>query len=746
MPTPSDIRVTFSLDLKPFADGLKSMLAMTQAAGRQIQPVLNLQAKPDFSVFDAQLKALSRSVDEYITAQAEAAKAATGMSAATEQMGQKTEEFGEKVSRSSSAIKEKSTSLNKMKRDALEVFGALSFMATGLVDIASSAAGGSKELQKLSSGMRDGVAAGFGLASMLSLLGITTGGTAVAIGSFIAIGTALLRFFDDSEQKAERAQKAMSQFTASLRGASAQDLLRYRDSLITASAESKKRIEELERLRIEALKSGQLSLAGALQDAINREAEFGQKHAEFARQVEQQITGMMMTEAEVREKIRELEMKSVADKFDRMEREADEDLRKNLERIEHSSATEETKRKAREAAERAHAARIKEIRDLEQQEHEERVGKALERFREQQKQEQQLELETAQASLDAQKARMLASAKSAQERVAIETMYAEHALKTEEAVRLASAETEEEKVMIQRKFAALRAKLREESTLKFLEAERQDVEAAKSAEEEKKRLWRETHRVGMTLIDGMTDGFQQMFGQLLIHQRQAKNDWDAAWLAMQNATLQALARIATDWLKTQLELVAMTETAEKTKTAITESETASRVAARSTETSAELTMAAAAGVSGTATAAKGAAVLPFPANLIAIAAVIAAVSAMFRGIFKAFGFEKGGRIEKGQRGFFEGFSSEIIAPEKDFYDIARLELIPRLIEEQNLFLARELRDRIATSHNTTVGFEEVVWRFERAVERLANIEWKASGRELKAVLKHQREFDRTVGI
>jgi len=204
MPPISEVKTVFTIDLKPFALGLQTMLTMTQAAGKQIAPVLSLQAKPDFRVFDEQLKGLTKTVDDYLAAQMESVKTATTQTGVTDALGGKTEEFEKKTRRAGDAVDKKSVSLRYMKREALQSFGAISFLITSIVQLASTASGGNQQLEKMSRGMSQGISAGFGLASTMSILGIATGGTAVAIGAALAVGVALLTFFDNAEEKAKK--------------------------------------------------------------------------------------------------------------------------------------------------------------------------------------------------------------------------------------------------------------------------------------------------------------------------------------------------------------------------------------------------------------------------------------------------------------------------------------------------------------------------------------------------------------
>jgi hypothetical protein len=207
----SEVKTIFTVDLTAFVDGLKTMLSMTATTGQQLKPLLSVDAKiPNYSGLETQLKALSERTKEYLKANQD--------TTASEQQHE------EKTNKASAAVEKKSTSLRGMKREALESFGAISFLATSVVSLSSKLSGGNKDFDKLSQGMSQGISAGFGLAGMMSMLGIATGGVAVAIGVVVAVGVALLDYFDDSVEKAKAASIAMDIYTGKLRGANLSQL------------------------------------------------------------------------------------------------------------------------------------------------------------------------------------------------------------------------------------------------------------------------------------------------------------------------------------------------------------------------------------------------------------------------------------------------------------------------------------------------------------------------------------------
>lgn len=208
----TEVKTVFTVDLTAFVDGLKTMLSMTAATGQQLKPLLNLDVKaPDTSGLEAQLKALAERTQNYLKATQDSAAAIN-----TSSTGEA--EHEENVNKASVAVGRKSESLKGMKRQALESFGAISFLITGIVELSSRLGGGNKELEKLSQGMSQGISAGFGLASTMSILGLATGGVAVAIGVVVAAGIALLSFFNDADEKAQSAAIAMEIYSQKIRG------------------------------------------------------------------------------------------------------------------------------------------------------------------------------------------------------------------------------------------------------------------------------------------------------------------------------------------------------------------------------------------------------------------------------------------------------------------------------------------------------------------------------------------------
>jgi hypothetical protein len=246
-------------------------------------------------------------------------------------------------------------------------------------------------------------------------------------------------------------------------------------------------------------------------------------------------------------------------------------------------------------------------------------------------------------------------------------------------------------------------------------------------QEQRRQAWRETHQFEMSLINGMTAGVRSMFDQFLSVHRQAKDQWDAIWLSMENTAIQALSELAVKTLENWI---------------IDQVLMAGSVAATNAAMAAIIPGAATAATLVSIASFGGAAGVGTGAVLVGLGAVRAA---------SIVGFEEGGKTKRGQAGFIEGFFPEIIAPEEDFYKIARAEIIPRLILEQdrqlNVRFAQRMAEKIQINGGASGGFDSrLMDRFESAITRLEKLEWTISGRDLKTVSRKQDEFDMRKGL
>jgi hypothetical protein len=235
--TLGEVKTTFTIDLTPYLEGLKSILTMTQQTGVQLKPLLNLQVKSaDFSQINKTFQDYADKVKALVPVATDAVNSSVAIGAAA--VGEATQ-----VRKSSQAQDEHSLSLRTVKRDALLSFGAIAFLTQGVTQLLEANSGGNKELEKLNQGLNKGVSAGFGMAGILSMLGIATGGVAVGIGAVVTVGIALVTFFDKSAEKEKAATDAMKGFTESLRGANLSDIEAYRKKLLDLEQSHKNALE-----------------------------------------------------------------------------------------------------------------------------------------------------------------------------------------------------------------------------------------------------------------------------------------------------------------------------------------------------------------------------------------------------------------------------------------------------------------------------------------------------------------------
>lgn len=439
--TPTEIKTIFTIDLKPFTLGLKTMLTMTQAAGQQIPPLLNLQMKaPNFSVFDAQLKELQKNVDDYVGSEQQAAQATKSHAQA--------ENTNEGATRKSSdAVKEKAVSLRHMKRESLESFGAISFLIQNVVTLGARTGEGNEKLEKMSRSMSEGISAGFGLASTMAILGVATGGTAALIGAAVATGISLLTFFSDGEGRAKRMQAALDLFNNSLRGASQRDLTAYRQALVEDIKTIDKHIEALEKQRaaagtgfespfgivqgIDAVLGTTITRYGAVNKLIDEQKEKRKLQTEELKKLDQEETTSQLTAAEVKKRIIELNIQTEQNGFQQRRLLADQELTKELERIAASNASNDDKIKAMNAANQARLVATKKIDDEERQEKDQHVMRLAE-----------IEDRRRLSFIDVQEKLALAASQTEFQRLAITEKFALDRLKVEEEAARRSIELE----------------------------------------------------------------------------------------------------------------------------------------------------------------------------------------------------------------------------------------------------------------------------------------------------------------
>ena len=232
----TEVKTTFTIDLEPYLNGLKSMLTMTQQTGAQLKPLLNLQiSSADFTQIEKTYQDYTDKVKASIPVISEAVNSSNAIGSAAE-------EESVHVQKAAQAQGGHSESLRGGRRSAIEAFGAISFLIQGIVQLASANDQGNEKIKKLSQGMAQGISTGFGLAGILASLEIATGGWAVGIGAAVTVGVSLLKFFDDTAEKEKAAQDAMNGFSNQIRGASIDSLKEYQKNLTAVIETIKKKI------------------------------------------------------------------------------------------------------------------------------------------------------------------------------------------------------------------------------------------------------------------------------------------------------------------------------------------------------------------------------------------------------------------------------------------------------------------------------------------------------------------------
>jgi hypothetical protein len=891
MPPQSDFKISFSIDLKPFASGLETMLAMTQSAGKQIQPLLNLQVNaPDMTAINAQLEQYQETLSQTARAQAEV----SGANAA----GVPTfDQLDKKVQTATVTTDKHSESIRGMRREFIHVFGAIAFMVTSLGEMAGSMGLGSEGLKKLTSGLERGVSAGFGLASTLSILQIAQGGTAVGIGALVAVGMSLLSFFDNSEEKARASAKALDEFSKSLRGVTVSGLEGERNALQAEIVRLEKSSREAADRRRKSFAQDIIGsmVLGALGNFSSSGVQgFIEANDEKVKQLQAQLDALnkeeenkQLTHAQVLEKIRDYGIKSIQGQYAQRRAAAAEDLRKEEEEIKSSTATEETKATAITAARKANAVKIKQINADEQKDQEEHEKQLI-----------TIQSDTGKILIDMAEKKDLASAHGELEKIAITEKYALLRLDVEEKAAIRSLEIERDRLKklggeenvrksaqiteliksTQEEYTAKRSEVRIESNVKVgelpigaianqqeqvkaltdkfnkavtesdraalkeqldlakqkydemvnaypagsildqqekvkqaefavqrattdgarkaaeekLRIEKERLEQMnlseedffrreKAREEERIRMWEETHKAFMAMFASFEEGLNTLTQSLMemstasyqrdqqmrevdyrlyqldqskrllslqeelnkgtitaqeyhltlqkMNLEQAKQEEDIA-NSRKNAIERAYDSAKTFAVKTIEDLVkeeikqniikllshATTETTktaltiggsamrsasaigesistnvakvselpvhttiEAAKTSVTEAGVATRNESILSEIAQELASAAASMVKAVASAVEWEISTFGPFAIATLPATIAAMYAIFEGMKHVLGFQSGGRLKKGQPGFFEGTDDEIVMPEKDFKTIAREDLIPQVL-------------------------------------------------------------------
>lgn len=199
--------------------------------------------------------------------------------------------------------------------------------------------------------------------------------------------------------------------------------------------------------------------------------------------------------------------------------------------------------------------------------------------------------------------------------------------------RFANARSDEERKTIRE-----RIRENERAVDRMKKSEKELLDEQRRNEEERKRLWLEQHDAARIALDAIGAGIRTFWAETILVHRQGKDVLDKVWIAIQNTVLGALGEI----------LVAAITNAILSKLI---------VVPLMTEITAAATPAA---VMTSIATFGGAAVVGSAAVLTGLATVRAATA-----------FDQGGRLRRGEMGFFEGRRDEIVAPEENFDDLVK---------------------------------------------------------------------------
>jgi hypothetical protein len=359
----NEVKTVFTIDLSPFMDGLKAMLTMTQQTGAQLKPLLNVQIdNADFTQLEKTFSDYQEKVKASVPVQTDAAAAAA-------QLGDAQVDVEKKMHVSSQATDEHSFRLRSLKRDALESFGAISFLAQSLTSMAAQGDPANKKVQQLNQGLQQGVSAGFGLAGIMMALGIASGGVAVAIGAVVTIGIALANVLSKSGDAAERNKKVQDDFAASLQGMTIPQLEEYRKKLIETQVELKKQIDletqqanknDFWKSFVHGLTLGLISLA----DTKQAEETLQNTHKN-TEALDAKIAGERKTQADVEQFILQAKIDSLVVANDRQRAEAKKTYDEETVMINASEAIGKTKDDALAASRARYHLKIREISNQE---------------------------------------------------------------------------------------------------------------------------------------------------------------------------------------------------------------------------------------------------------------------------------------------------------------------------------------------------------------------------------------------
>jgi hypothetical protein len=642
-------KVTFTIDLAPYAAGLKSMLTMTGQAGQQLKPLLAGEAVPDMKPIEAELQRIEQQMKAVgIEAQI------TGQQ--MQGMGAPLDTIAGKSQKNTVVNAAHEGSIRGVRREASHMMMAMSFLAMSLGSTGDATEGGDKKTKLFTGTLKEGAMSGFGFATMLTMIGVESGGVALGLGAAVGVGAGLLKFFDDSEEKARRATQEFELFKNSLRGFSLDDLKKHRDAVSKALIELRKLQADQEKQKDSTYLSGIKGFGDNPWKAIqtlwagyetagdaDKTKEQGDKLQTHIEEDNKQIAAKSLAGMEPKNKRREMEIQAEQDKYKKLRLEADKDFNDNIIALKgHDDLIE--------LEEKIHANKLREIDDEEAQQKYDMKKAEIENAQNAADTVRKLELDTAKIIIDTNEQKELSAAKTDKfnadaelKRIETERKYAKE--------KLAIDEQEEKRVvqnqidmahalggigptgmegqfdLINKKYAAQRSAIDQKAINQTNEYYANYEERERKAQE----LWMRDHRNQVTMQDAMIDGVISGFDRLFDTGREAANFFDGIWLAVKRSGVSAFESIlASEW-----KLLTV-------KQGMAEGDTA--------------------GSSG--------------------GGLLDSIFSVGKAALSIFGFADGGVFEPNQRGYIEGGQHEIIAPKSKFIDVARNDIVPAVLNAQ----------------------------------------------------------------
>lgn len=197
--------------------------------------------------------------------------------------------------------------------------------------------------------------------------------------------------------------------------------------------------------------------------------------------------------------------------------------------------------------------------------------------------------------------------------------------------------------------------------------------------EKKKAIWDSvTHYLWKKLTDELADVITTEAAKLIVY---TANETGKTVATTVGETARAGIRTAGVAVETGIAAasVVVHTVAEAEKTTTTEIGVGARIALIGAEIVATLAGAAASMVNAVASIFEWEVAAFGPFALATIPASIASMVVLYDAAKSAFGFDQGGLLKKGERGYFEGNRNEIIAPEDNFIDVMNKNIIPKVV-------------------------------------------------------------------